>query len=85
MQPFSSVGLTYIMYTPPPQCLQTVELKELPKNPILEIDREPWKTSNVSWYFPLYGDLAAPTGTFDNIRTLLKDTKVKRRKRKPLK
>ncbi|XP_066923116.1 zinc finger CCHC domain-containing protein 8-like [Clytia hemisphaerica] len=81
----SSKGLTYTMYTPPPQCLQNVKMSDLPKNPVIEIDREPWKTSNVSWYFPLYGDLAAPTGTFDNIRTLLKDTNLKRKKRKPLK
>ena len=81
----SSKGLTYTMYTPPPQCLQNVKMSNLPKNPVIDIDREPWKTSNVSWYFPLYGDLAAPTGTFDNIRTLLKDTKVKRKKRKSTK
>lgn len=81
-QPFSSIGLTYTMYTPPPQCLHFVDFANLPKDPVTEIDREPWKTSNVSWYFPLYGDLAAPTGTFDNIRTLLKDTK--RPKRKPM-
>lgn len=83
-QPFTSEGLTYTMYTPPPQCLSDVVLTDLPKGVITDIDREPWKTSNVSWYFPLYGDLAAPTGTFDNIRTLLKDTQVKRKKRKSL-
>lgn len=83
-QPFTSEGLTYTMYTPPPQCLSDVVLTDLPKGVITDIDREPWKTSNVSWYFPLYGDLAAPTGTFDNIRTLLKDTQMKRKKRKSL-
>lgn len=83
-QPFTSEGLTYTMYTPPPQCLSDVVLTDLPKGVITDIDREPWKTSNVSWYFPLYGDLAAPTGTFDNIRTLLKDTQIKRKKRKSL-
>lgn len=82
MQPLTSTGSTYVMYTPPPQCLGEVDLKELPRNPVTDIDREPWKTSTVSWYFPLYGDLAAPTGTFDSIRTLLKETK--RPKRKPM-
>lgn len=81
-QPLSSVGLTYVMYTPPPLCRAEVDLKELPRNPVTDIDREPWKTSTVSWYFPLYGDLAAPTGTFDSIRTLFKETK--RPKRKPM-
>ena len=83
-QPFTSEGLTYTMYTSPPLCMSDVVLTDLPKGVVTDIDREPWKTSNVSWYFPLYGDLAAPTGTFDSIRTLLKDT-PKRKKRKSLK
>ena len=80
--PLTSVGITYVMYTPPPVCRGDVDLKDLPKNPITDLDREPWKTASASWYDPLYGDLAVPTGTFDAIRTLLKETK--RAKRKPM-
>jgi len=81
-KPLSSVGITYVMYTPPPTCRGEVNLIDLPKNPIVDLDREPWKTASASWYDPLYGDLAAPTGTYDAIRTLLKETK--RVKRKPM-
>lgn len=80
--PLTSVGITYVMYTPPPTCKGVVDFNDLPKNPILDLDREPWRTASASWYDPLYGDLAAPTGTYDSIRTLLKETK--REKRKPL-
>ncbi|XP_057316026.1 zinc finger CCHC domain-containing protein 8-like [Hydractinia symbiolongicarpus] len=80
--PLTSVGITYVMYTPPPTCKGVVDFNNLPKNPILDLDREPWRTASASWYDPLYGDLAAPTGTYDSIRTLLKETK--REKRKPL-
>jgi len=80
--PLSSGGITYVMYTPPPVPRTEVNLQDLPKKPVTELDREPWKTATISWYDPLYGDLAAPTGTYDAIRTLLKDTK--RVKRKPV-
>ena len=80
--PLSSIGLTYVMYTSPPICRGEVLFENLPKYPITDIDRNPWKTANVSWWDPIYGDLAAPTGTFDAIRTLL--TSTKRVKRKPM-
>ena len=80
--PLSSGGITYVMYTPPPTCRTEVNLLDLPKNPVTDLDREPWKTASISWYDPLYGDLVAPTGTYDAIRTLLKDTR--RVKRKPM-
>lgn len=80
--PLSTGGLTYIMYMPPPVTRCEVNLLDLPKKPVTDLDREPWKTASVSWYDPLYGDLSAPTGTYDAIRTLLKDKK--RVKRKPV-
>ncbi|XP_002166454.1 zinc finger CCHC domain-containing protein 8 [Hydra vulgaris] len=80
--PLSSVNATYVMYTSPPVCRGEVLLENLPKYPITDIDRNPWKTANVSWWDPIYGDLSAPTGTFDAIRTLL--TSAKRVKRKPM-
>jgi len=83
-EPLSTIGITYFMYTPPPTMAlrQEISLCDIPKNPITELDREPWKTASVSWYDPLYGDLAAPTGTFDAIRGLLKQNR--RSKRKPM-
>lgn len=78
-KPLSSGGITYVMYTPPPMPRTIVGLCDLPKNACVELDREPWKTASTSWYDPLYGDLAAPTGTYDAIRTLLKDKVVKRK------
>jgi len=78
-KPFSTGGITYVMYTPPPMPRQQVNLLDLPKNPCVDLDREPWKTASISWYDPLYGDLVAPTGTYDAIRTLLKEKVVKRK------
>jgi len=81
-KPFTTGGITYVMYTPPPTCRCEVNLLDLPKKTVTDLDREPWKTASTSWYDPLYGDLSAPTGTYDAIRTLLKDTR--RVKRKPM-
>lgn len=76
----SGGGISYVMCRVPPLPLGDVSLQNLPKNPITELDREPWKTASISWYDPLYGDLAAPTGTYDAIRTLLKETQRRPRK-----
>jgi len=85
-EPLTSVGITYFMYTPPPTVSrghsEPVLLSALPKGIITDLDREPWKTASASWYDPLYGDLSAPTGTFDAIRGLLKDNVLSKRKRK---
>ena len=82
-EPLGSGGIVYVMYTPPPVTRKEVDLADLPKHPVTDIDREPWKTASISWWDPSYGDLSVPTGTYDAIRTLLKDTK--RVKRKSLK
>lgn len=81
-EPLTSIGITYFMYTPPPTVIQPVVLTALPKLASTTLDREPWKTASASWYDPLYGDLSAPTGTFDAIRGLLKDNVLSKRKRK---
>jgi len=77
--PLTSGGITYVMYTPPPMPRSVVNILDLPKNPCTDLDREPWKTASISWYDPLYGDLVAPTGTYDAIRNLLKEKVVKRK------
>ena len=83
-KPLSSGGIVYVILTPPPTCRVEVNLSDLPKNPVTDIDREPWKTSNASWYDPLYGDLAVPIGTYDNIRTILKENKTLSRRKSML-
>jgi len=77
-EPFSSTATTYVIYTTPPLCKQEVSLSSLPRNPVTDLDREPWKTASANWC-SLYGDLSVATGTYDSIRTLLKDKKSKRK------
>ena len=76
-----SHGTMYFTCTPPPSIRQEIKLEELPKKFITELDREPWKTDSTSWYDPLYGDLATPTGIYDSIREILKRRKKRKSKK----
>ena len=77
----TSSGILYLTYTPPPTVQEKLSIADIFRYSANDLDREPWKTDSTSWYDPLYGDLSAPTGTYDAIKEILKKKK-KRGKRK---
>ena len=80
----TSSGILYLTYTPPPTIQEKVDISDIFKYTASDLDREPWKTDSTSWYDPLYGDLSAPTGTYDAIKEILKSRKKRRRGKKSL-
>ena len=80
----TTAGILYFTYTPPPSLKVDLDFNEVMKYAAKDLDREPWKTDSTSWYDPLYGDLAAPTGIYDAIKEILKRRKKARRQKKVL-
>ena len=80
----TSSGILYLTYTPPPTIQRKVYIADIFKYNANDLDREPWKTDSTSWYDPLYGDLSAPTGTYDAIKEILKSRKERRQGKKSL-
>ena len=78
----TTAGILYFTYTPPPSLKVGLDFTDVMKYSAKDLDREPWKTDSTSWYDPLYGDLAAPTGTYDAIKEILKRRKKARRRKK---
>lgn len=75
-EPLSSIaGILYQTYTPPPTIQEKLDISDIFKYSANDLDREPWKTDSTSWYDPLYGDLATPTGIYDAIKEILKKKK----------
>eukprot|EP00794_Sanderia_malayensis_P020186 gene20186-22161_t len=78
----STAGILYYTCTPPPTIKAELKFENIVKDPVHDIDREPWKTDSASWYDPLYGDLSTHTGIYDSIKEILKKRKRRRQLKK---